>query len=210
MSLEYQVNVDQQLAAIRQRLGALEGEAETVLKAAIRQTANAVRKRMLETARERYAEQDPSLLANKTLKLSQKGDGMTVTLRAHGAANDLAKFEHQPGPNVRAPVSAHVLAENALKQIGGQPKPFTATFRNGKIAILRRVPGETYRSGRAYAARKLLGWDLTRVEKLVTVSTPQMLHSDEAVDAAYAQFSSDLPAAIEKQIAKILKKGASA
>lgn len=207
MSLEYQVKVDQQLESIRARLGSMQSEAENVLRRAIRQTGNTVRKRMLEEARARYAETDPRLLANSALKVSAKGDGMTVTLRSRGSPNDLSKFEHQPAPGVRAPVSAHVLAENAMKEIRGQPRPFTATFRNGKIAILRRVPGETYRSGRAYAVRKLLGWDLTRVEKLLTISTPQMLHNDEVVDAAYAQFAEELPAAIEKLIARTLKKG---
>lgn len=207
MSLEYQIIVNEQLESIRARLGSMQSEAENVLRRAIRQTGNAVRKRMLEEARARYAETDPRLLANSALKVSAKGDGMTVTLRSRGSPNDLAKFEHQPAPGVRAPVSAHVLAENAMKEIRGQPRPFVNTFRNGKVAILRRVPGETYTLGRAYAVRKLLGWDLTRVETLRTVSTPQMLHKDEVTEAAYKQFVEDLPAAIEKLIARTLKKG---
>ena len=61
MSLEYQIKVSEQLESIRARLGSMQSEAESVLRRAIRQTGNAVRKRMLEEARARYAETDPRL-----------------------------------------------------------------------------------------------------------------------------------------------------
>lgn len=216
MSLEYAIDVSKQLEAIRERLGELQSQAEPVLRRAVRQTGNAVRKSMLEAARARYAEQDASMLSNKALKVSAKGDGMTVTLRARGRPTDLSKFEYQPTPGIRAPVSAHVLAANALKEIHGgkdksgkeMPEPFVVVLNSGHIGIMRRVPGETYAYGKKYMARKLLGWDLTRVEQLKSVPVPKMFDNDEVIDEARQQFNDLLPAMIEKQIASAIRKGA--
>lgn len=207
MSLEYVVDVSKQLEAIRQQLGDLQSQAEPVLRRAVRQTGNAVRKSMLEAARARYVEQDASMLSNKTLKVSAKGDGMTVTLRARGRPTDLSKFEYQPTPGIRAPVSAHVLAENALKEIKGEPRPFVVVLNSGHIGIMRRVPGEEYAYGKKYMARKMLGWDLTRVEQLKSVPVPKMFDNDEVIDEAQQQFNDLLPAMIEKQIASAIRKG---
>ena len=50
--IEYQVNVDEQLAEIRKRLAGMEGKAENVLRKAIRNAGTSVRKTMLKAARE--------------------------------------------------------------------------------------------------------------------------------------------------------------
>ena len=150
--IEYQVNVDEQLAEIRKRLAGMEGKAENILRKAIRNAGTNVRKTMLKAARERYAEADKKLLGTKTINVSQQKNAMSVTLSAKGRPNDLSKFEHTPKKRGgKTPVAARVLAQNAMKQIGGTPKPFIAVMSNGHVAIMRRVPGEKYKYGPAFS-----------------------------------------------------------
>lgn len=200
------IDLQEQLTAIRERLNGMEEETEGVLRRAIRNAGTSIRKSMINEARERYAVIDKKLLKSNALRVTQQKNAMSVTLRSKGRPNDLAKFEHAPNPGGKTPVSARVLAQNAMKQISGTPKPFVVEMRNGHVAIMRRVPGETYKSGMAYAARKMLGWDLTRIESLYTISTPQMFSSDDTIDAARHEFMDVLPGKIEQQIAKLLKK----
>ena len=209
MSLEYSVDYFDQMKLIEERLGTLRGKSKDVLREAINDTARNVKKTMLEKARERYAESDPAVLANKQLKLTTaKADGLTAVLRSRGKSLDMPKFSVFPhAPQQRTTVTAKILEENGMKAISGEPKPFLVQFKNGHLAVLRRVPGEEYGMSNAGMIRRLLGWDITKVKKLVTVSTPQMLHEEEVTDSALDLFQTMLPDAVGKSIRKAIKKG---
>ena len=80
-------------------------------------------------------------------------------------------------------------------------------FSSGHKAIVQRVPGETYTS--AGASKRAQKWgaksDMTRIEKLLSASAPQMFGNSDTVDPALERASELLDKQMEKQIEKALE-----
>lgn len=116
-------------------------------------------------------------------------------------------FDSKPNSGTSA-AAAHVLSSSGMKSLEHNGlKAFLVQFSSGHKAIVQRVPGETYTS--AGASKRAQKWgaksDMTRIEKLLSPSAPQMFGTPDTVDPALERASELLDKQMEKQIEKALE-----
>lgn len=102
------------------------------------------------------------------------------------------------GPARPAYYTAQVRKKGGAKALDGSPKPFITQFKNGHIAVVVRVPGKRMKKH----PKK------TFIKKLLSPAVPHMLNNPDIREAAQSMVDQELPAAVRKQVAKVLAKGA--
>ena len=138
---------------------------------------------------------------------SATGGDLTATLHSSGSMQEIMDFDSKPNSGTSA-AAAHVLSSSGMKSLEHNGlKAFLVQFSSGHKAIVQRVPGETYTS--AGASKRAQKWgaksDMTRIEKLLSPSAPQMFGNPDTVDPALERASELLDKQMEKQIEKALE-----
>ncbi|WP_087064436.1 hypothetical protein [Intestinibacillus massiliensis] len=200
-----------ELGYIREALADLEGHAPAVLAKAVNDVARRVRKQITKDAKGGYVLQKRSELNASVamkIKTATKSDPC-ATLTSEGPMKDLMEFLVSPqtvahGPARPAYYTAQVRKKGGAKALDGSPKPFITTFKNGPLsennhtAVVVRVPGKRMKKH----PKK------TFIKKLLSPAVPHMLNNPDIREAAQSMVEQELPAAVRKQVAKVLAKGA--
>ena len=197
-----QVDADASIEKMVQRLDNLQKMVDTpkVVAAAINSAARSTKNKIVKDTKERYATANDSVYSSSSaLKVdAATGGDLTATLHSSGSMQEIMDFDSKP----------HVLSSSGMKSLEHNGlKAFLVQFSSGHKAIVQRVPGETYTS--AGASKRAQKWgaksDMTRIEKLLSPSAPQMFGNPDTVDPALERASELLDKQMEKQIEKALE-----
>lgn len=172
-------------AALENIIEAIEGisyKAPTLLKNALNTTGKESMKRIREGIAKRYAITSPEIDLQKSMRrISATYANPRTIMESSGPRNTLADFVVTPrrlahGTDRPQSYSGKVLISRTLKEleVNGQ-KPFLTKFENGHGDIVVRVPGKKYKQSKKLAERMKKRLDLTKIEVLTTVATPQMM-----------------------------------
>lgn len=202
-----QVDADASIEKMVQRLDNLQKMVDTpkVVAAAINSAARSTNNKIVKDTKERYATANDS---GSALKVdAATGGDLTATLHSSGSMQEIMDFDSKPNSRTSA-AAAHVLSSSGMKSLEHNGlKAFLVQFSSGHRAIVQRVPGETYTS--AGASKRAQKWgaksDMTRIEKLLSPSAPQMFGNPDTVDPALERASELLDKQMEKQIEKALE-----
>lgn len=206
-----QVDADASIEKMVQRLDNLQKMVDTpkVVAAAINSAARSTKNKIVKDTKERYATANDSVYSSSSaLKVdAATGSDLTATLHSSGSMQEVMDFDSKPNAGSNA-AAAHVLSSSSMKSLEHNGlKAFLVQFSSGHKAIVQRVPGETYTS--AGASKRAQKWgaksDMTRIEKLLSPSAPQMFGSPDTVDPALERASELLDKQMEKQIEKALE-----
>lgn len=180
-----------------------------VVAAAINSAARSTKNKIVKDTKERYATANDSVYSSSSaLKVdAATGSDLTATLHSSGSMQEVMDFDSKPNAGSSA-AAAHVLSSSGMKSLEHNGlKAFLVQFSSGHKAIVQRVPGETYTS--AGASKRAQKWgaksDMTRIEKLLSPSAPQMFGNSDTVDPALERASELLDKQMEKQIEKALE-----
>ena len=205
-----QVDADASIEKMVQRLDNLQKMVDTpkVVAAAINSAARSAKNKIVKD-KERYATANESVYSSSSaLKVdAATGSDLTATLHSSGSMQEVMDFDSKPNAGSSA-AAAHVLSSSGMKSLEHNGlKAFLVQFSSGHKAIVQRVPGETYTS--AGASKRAQKWgaksDMTRIEKLLSPSAPQMFGNSDTVDPALERASELLDKQMEKQIEKALE-----
>lgn len=208
-----QVDADASIEKMVQRLDNLQKMVDTpkVVAAAINSAARSTKNKIVKDTKERYATANDSVYSyssSSALKVdAATGGDLTATLHSSGSMQEIMDFDSKPNSGTSA-AAAHVLSSSGMKSLEHNGlKAFLVRFSSGHKAIVQRVPGETYTS--AGASKRAQKWgaksDMTRIEKLLSPSAPQMFGNPDTVDPALERASELLDKQMEKQIEKALE-----
>lgn len=205
-----QVDADASIEKMVQRLDNLQKMVDTpkVVAAAINSAARSTKNKIVKDTKERYAANDSVYSSSSALKVdAATGGDLTATLHSSGSMQEIMDFDSKPNSGTSA-AAAHVLSSSGMKSLEHNGlKAFLVQFSSGHKAIVQRVPGETYTS--AGASKRAQKWgaksDMTRIEKLLSPSAPQMFGNPDTVDPALERASELLDKQMEKQIEKALE-----
>lgn len=206
-----QVDADASIEKMVQRLDNLQKMVDTpkVVAAAINSAARSTKNKIVKDTKERYATANDSVYSSSSaLKVDAATCGdLTATLHSSGSMQEIMDFDSKPNSGTSA-AAAHVLSSSGMKSLEHNGlKAFLVQFSSGHKAIVQRVPGETYTS--AGASKRAQKWgvksDMTRIEKLLSPSAPQMFGNPDTVDPALERASEILDKQMEKQIEKALE-----
>ena len=207
-----QVDADASIEKMVQRLDNLQKMVDTpkVVAAAINSAARSTKNKIVKDTKERYATANDSVYSSSSSALkvdAATGGDLTATLHSSGSMQEILDFDSKPNSGTSA-AAAHVLSSSGMKSLEHNGlKAFLAQFSSGHKAIVQRVPGETYTS--AGASKRAQKWgaksDMTRIEKLLSPSAPQMFGNPDTVDPALERASELLDKQMEKQIEKSLE-----
>ena len=207
-----QVDADASIEKMVQRLDNLQKMVDTpkVVAAAINSAARSTKNKIVKDTKERYATANDSVYSSSSSALkvdAATGGDLTATLHSSGSMQEILDFDSKPNSGTSA-AAAHVLSSSGKKSLEHNGlKAFLAQFCSGHKAIVQRVPGETYTS--AGASKRAQKWgaksDMTRIEKLLSPSAPQMFGNPDTVDPALERASELLDKQMEKQIEKSLE-----
>lgn len=205
-----QVDADASIEKMVQRLDNLQKMVDTpkVVAAVINSAARSTKNKIVKDTKERYATANDSVYSSSSaLKVDAAGGDLTATLHSSGSMQEIMDFDSKPNSGTSA-AAAHVLSSSGMKSLEHNGlKAFLARFSSGHKAIVQRVPGETYTS--AGASKRAQKWgaksDMTRIEKLLSPSAPQMFGNPDTVDPALERASELLDKQMEKQIEKALE-----
>lgn len=202
-----QVDADASIEKMVQRLDNLQKMVDTpkVVAAAINSAARSTKNKIVKDTKERYATANDSVSALKVDAAT--GGDLTATLHSSGSMQEIMDFDSKPNSGTSA-AAAHVLSSSGMKSLEHNGlKAFLGQFSSGHKSIVQRVPGETYTS--AGASKRAQKWgaksDMTRIEKLLSPSAPQMFGNPDTVDPALERASELLDKQMEKQIEKALE-----
>lgn len=207
------LDLDHHYEEVAEALGDdLQKEVPKVLRSALSAAARRVRKRVVEEAASRYAyqEQDTWKATNSgaiKLKAGTKRDKFYTRFTSTGPMNELMDFMVSPAtyePGRRGSVKGKVMAAGALRNLGGNPKPFITKFKSGHIAVVARVPGKSYTKG--LSERQGAKLDTTKIESLLSPSVPSMVQNAGLRETAEELMEAELPVQIQKAIKRTLKK----
>lgn len=205
-----QVDADASIEKMVQRLDNLQKMVDTpkVVAAAINSAARSTKNKIVKDTKERYATANDSVYSSSSaLKVdAATGGDLTATLHSSGSMQEIMDFDSKPNSGTSA--AARVLSSSGMKSLEHNGlKAFLVQFSSGHKAIVQRVPGETYTS--AGASKRAQKWgaksDMTRIEKLLSPSAPQMFGNPDTVDPALERASEILDKQMEKQIEKALE-----
>lgn len=204
---------DTLIKEIEQKLGNLSKKAPAVLKKAVNDTAKQARKRMAKEAKKKYVLKVRSF--NESMKIKkatvQKPEAI---INSKGKMQELMDFrvshtEYTTGNDRPEMIQGKVKKGGSLKDLEIKGiKAFITRFANGHIAIVRRVKGEQYEGKGAEERKKKYGKkiDLTKIEKLLSPSIPQILGNEKEVYAIVEpDIAEMLHANIEKHINALLE-----
>ena len=206
-----QVDADASIEKMVQRLDNLQKMVDTpkVVAAAINSAARSTKNKIVKDTKERYATANDSVYSSSSaLKVdAATGGDLAATLHSSGSMQEIMDFDSKPNSGTSA-AAAHVLSSSGMKSLEHNGlKAFLVQFSSGHKAIVQRVPGETYTS--AGASKRAQKWgtksDMTRIEKLLSPSAPQMFGNPDTVDPALERASELLDKQMENQIEKALE-----
>lgn len=205
-----QVDADASIEKMVQRLDNLQKMVDTpkVVAAAINSAARSTKNKIVKDTKEHYATANDSVYSSSSaLKVDAAGSDLTATLHSSGSMQEIMDFDSKPNSGTST-AAAHVLSSSGMKSLEHRGlKAFLVQFSSGHKAIVQRVPGETYTS--AGASKRAQKWgaksDMTRIEKLLSPSAPQMFGTPDTVDPALERASELLNKQMEKQIEKALE-----
>lgn len=208
-----QVDAEEPIQEVLKRLDDLPKmlESPKVVAAAINSTARITKNKIVKDTKERYATSNDSVYKNVSDGAPKieaaTGGNLTAAIVSSGSMQEIRDFDSKPNSGASA-AAARVLSGSSMRSLEHQGvKAFLARFSSGHEAIVQRVPGDTYTS--AGASTRAQKWgaksDMTRIEKLLSPSAPQMFGNSETVDAALEKAASVLDKQMEKQIEKALE-----
>lgn len=177
-------------ASLENIINAIDGisyKAPTLLKNALNATGKESMKQLREGIAKRYAITSPGIDLQKSLRrISATYANPRTIMQSSGLRNTLADFVVSPrrlahGASRPKSYSGKVLISRALKELEvNKQKPFITRFNNGEGKkwhddIVVRVPGKEYKDAQKRRERLKKRLDLTKIEVLTTVATPQMM-----------------------------------
>lgn len=221
-----EIDIDAELAKLQKRLEGLPKDVcSRALVNALNMAGRKVRAQMVKDAKGEYALKDKKIL-NSTNKaegapqfsaargnFAETGPTLEAKIYAHGPVRDIMDYMFTPN-SATSGAAAKVLNSSSLKEVlKNGVKAFQTRFDSGLVAIVARVPGQTYTAkGKKSREKKLVmrghspKADMTRIKKLLSPSVPHMLNKEKVRGQAKNLFYDKLQAAIEKQVEKTLKK----
>lgn len=211
--IHLEVDTNDEIVRIGQRLEKLAFEAPDVLRLSINAAARKVRKQLTEDVAEVYTIDD-AILRDRSkgaprLQTAKPGT-IEAVIRSRGPVNDLMDFLVQPSS---AGARAKVLRSGGMKPLerGGAPA-FITQFSSGHRAVVQRQIGQTYSMDGARRRIERYGYphkgqwpDLTRIKKLLGPAVPSMMANEQVQESARVLLYRTLDAEIDKRIAKALK-----
>ncbi len=209
---------------IQKALGVYSSKAPSVLANALNATATQVQKQIKKYIKQNYAlskEELPKLTGTKRMRIQRASTGrLSATIWVKSGSLHLTSFQVSPdepsATNGRGTVKAKVMKSSTMEPIYGfedskRLETFIAKFRNGKTAVVHRVPGEPYK--RELARREAIKYprwgrknDTTRLQAKFSNSYPMM--AKKAFERSDGEINKILQEQINKRIAQTLAKEA--
>ena len=208
-----QIDTEGEIAKIGKQLGSLHDKAPNVLASALNSTRTKSTTLIKNAIRKRYAYQRKDKLKNAFSYRRATKQHLDTTIFIASEVQHLSDFKispTSPSNSDYGAAKAQVMKNGGIKPIEGDGvKAFIAKFASGKVAIVRRVPGQRYKTSGALNARLAKygkSADSTRIKALLGPSIPKMaatVHKEEGIDEETRKL---LQANIQKQIAKTIEK----
>lgn len=197
-----EIEVDEKmLEYIKNKLGAAEKQAPSVLKKAINSTAKSGRKLLAEKAREEYAIKNRDF--NREMKIKNATNGrLEAIIKSDGKVLEIKEYKatpltYVPGGNNGSIVKGKVLKKSSPKTLEvGATKAFVAKFKSGHISVVQRVPGKKMESNP----------EKTFLKKLLSPSIPKILGNEKRVyGIVEPKIQTELRDSVNKYIESILE-----